>query len=500
MLKVKRNLPSTRDQPETRNLKICMPPDFTLILRSLREGKCILFLGPDVCLLPDGATTYFQTRVDLLRQKNLIRAYYEQDYLVQFQSETHRTRASYLIQDLYEVDAQQVRSDPPFYTPVYKKLLQLPFHLTISVSPDRFLPALMETYKIPYQFGYFDRRGPKAVEKPTLQLPLVYNLLGKADDFETLVLTYDDLYKYLVAVLNPNGLPDNLATALLPANFSHALFLGFPLNKWWVQLLLRLFGLNAAIETYAAAEDFDAAFEMFCKDNFNITLVRENVEDFVDELYAEAQQQRHRVQLRALQAPPAAGPPPEIFISYAWGGAREDIVNKLYDTLIAKGYNVIRDKINLGYKGNIQKFMQRIGAGQLVIVVISDKYLKSPNCMYEALEMERNANLQDRIFPIILDDARIYNAATQAEYLSYWENESETLRQKLAATNLTYTQPIIEQLNTYTEIRRIIANFMTLLQNMNAYTPEMHLEQNFQALIDALDARLAADQNLQPNP
>ena len=120
--------------------------------------------------------------------------------------------------------------------------------------------------------------------------------------------------------------------------------------------------------------------------------------------------------------------------------------------------------------------------------------------MYEALEMERNAGMQDRIFPIILDDAKIYHAATQTEYLTYWENEAETLRQKLDATNLAFTQPIIEQLNTYHDIRRIIASFMALLQNMNAYTPEMHLEQNFQALIDALDARLAADQNRQPNP
>ena len=31
---------------------------------------------------------------------------------------------------------------------------------------------------------------------------------------------------------------------------------------------------------------------------------------------------------------------PEIFLSYAWGETREDIVNKLYDSLTAKGYTV----------------------------------------------------------------------------------------------------------------------------------------------------------------
>ena len=66
----------------------------------------------------------------------------------------------------------------------------------------------------------------------------------------------------------------------------------------------------------------------------------------------------------------------EIFISYAWGGESEQFVNKLDGTFQAKGIKIIRDKRDLGYKGLIKAFMERIGRGKCAIAVISDKYLK----------------------------------------------------------------------------------------------------------------------------
>jgi Leucine-rich repeat (LRR) protein len=98
----------------------------------------------------------------------------------------------------------------------------------------------------------------------------------------------------------------------------------------------------------------------------------------------------------------------EIFISYAWGGESEQFVNKLDETLQAKGITIIRDKRDLGYKGLIKAFMERIGRGKCAIAVISDKYLKSPNCMFELVQIAKNGEFYERIFPIVLKDASIY--------------------------------------------------------------------------------------------
>jgi internalin A len=57
----------------------------------------------------------------------------------------------------------------------------------------------------------------------------------------------------------------------------------------------------------------------------------------------------------------------EIFISYAWGGKSEQFVNQLDETLQAKGIKIIRDKRDLGYKGLIKAFMERIGRGKCAL-------------------------------------------------------------------------------------------------------------------------------------
>ena len=73
----------------------------------------------------------------------------------------------------------------------------------------------------------------------------------------------------------------------------------------------------------------------------------------------------------------------EIFISYAWGGESETIANQLDQALQEKGITIVRDRRDLGYKGRIKAFMEQIGRGRCVIVVISEIYLKSRNCMFE---------------------------------------------------------------------------------------------------------------------
>src|SRR5215216_7306604 len=125
-----------------------------------------------------------------------------------------------------------------------------------------------------------------------------------------------------------------------------------------------------------------------------------------------------------------------VFISYAWGeedDEREKIVNQLDQSLQRRGLNIVRDKRNLGYKGSIRKFMERIGEGDCVITVISDKYLRSKNCMFELAEIASNKQFADRIFPIILEDARIYNAEDRIAYIEYWAKKKDELNAKVNA-------------------------------------------------------------------
>lgn len=55
----------------------------------------------------------------------------------------------------------------------------------------------------------------------------------------------------------------------------------------------------------------------------------------------------------------------EVFISYAWGGESEKIVNELEEAMKNKELIFIPDKRDLGFKGLITDFMKKIGAAKL---------------------------------------------------------------------------------------------------------------------------------------
>lgn len=189
----------------------------------------------------------------------------------------------------------------------------------------------------------------------------------------------------------------------------------------------------------------------------------------------------------------------QVYISYAWGGESERIVNELDADLQAKGIMVIRDKRDLGFKGMIRDFMQQIGLGHAVIIVISDKYLKSPNCMFELVEIARNKDFYDRVFPIVLGDADIYNPVNRIKYIKHWEDKLKELDEAMRSVSAANLQGMREEIDSYDEIRDNISNLTFFLKDMNTLTPEMHENSNFASLINALEKRIVQVQEDTPS-
>jgi len=180
----------------------------------------------------------------------------------------------------------------------------------------------------------------------------------------------------------------------------------------------------------------------------------------------------------------------QVYISYAWGGESERIANELDADLQANGITIIRDKRDLGFKGMIRDFMQQIGQGHAVVVIISDKYLKSPNCMYELVEIAKNKDIYSRIFPIVLGDADIYNPVNRIKYIKHWEDKLKELDEAMRSVSSANLQGMRDEIDSYDEIRDNISNLTFLLKDMNTLTPEMHEGSNFAALISSLKQRL----------
>jgi len=179
-----------------------------------------------------------------------------------------------------------------------------------------------------------------------------------------------------------------------------------------------------------------------------------------------------------------------VFISYAWGDESEQIVNEIDRELQVRGLKLIRDKHDLGYKGSVREFMERIGLGAFVIVILSDKYLRSPNSMFELVEIADNKQFYDRVFPIVLADANIYEPVKRIEYIKYWEEKRTELAEAVKKVGQTNLQNIREDMDLYDRIRDVILGLTSILKDMNTLTPDMHRDSDFSELYVAIEKRL----------
>ena len=80
----------------------------------------------------------------------------------------------------------------------------------------------------------------------------------------------------------------------------------------------------------------------------------------------------------------------EYYVSYAWGGdldeadrERAEAVERLCRRAKDQGVSVIRDCNIVQFGDSLLRFMDRLVGGDRIYVILSGKYLRSPNCMYE---------------------------------------------------------------------------------------------------------------------
>ena len=171
----------------------------------------------------------------------------------------------------------------------------------------------------------------------------------------------------------------------------------------------------------------------------------------------------------------------ELYISYAWKGESEDMADLLEETFIANDLHLIRDKNDLGYRERITEFMKRIGKAKGVVVIVSDKYLKSRYCMFELIEIYENSNFEDRIFPIVLGDANIFDVDGILAYKEHWKSRMDELNSKMVGAEAVKTIG-----PEHKEVERIHGYMDTvgeILKDMNSLSPEIHKDTKFKELI-----------------
>lgn len=130
--------------------------------------------------------------------------------------------------------------------------------------------------------------------------------------------------------------------------------------------------------------------------------------------------------------PRAADAPIPVYVSYAWEPVSQAFVDEVGQRLPADRFEFRRDKTHMQAGDWISRFMAEIGRADRVLVVLSDKYLRSPNCMRELLHLFQRsqgdrANLMSRVVTVILGDLKIDRATGRAVYIRHWRDEHKAL-------------------------------------------------------------------------
>lgn len=245
------------------------------IARDILEQRCVLLLGPDLFRCGNLPVNQALSAFITTAHGRHIQHIFEREWLFKFKDEKAKRRI-------------QTEAIPEFFsaaapdTQLLQKLLAIPFHLVLQVSPDTFLSDCAHRHSVAHQFKYFCGGGKpvEPVELPTATAPLLYNLCGTKDRFDSMVLDFDDLYGYLKSVFSQPGLPQNLRTALDDCNTF--LFLGFQLDKWYTQLLIRWISDVTGAERFANKYNFGKNgqdVEAFVREHLQIfTAEKEHVE------------------------------------------------------------------------------------------------------------------------------------------------------------------------------------------------------------------------------
>lgn len=145
---------------------------------------------------------------------------------------------------------------------------------------------------------------------------------------------------------------------------------------------------------------------------------------------------------------------------------------------------ILRDIRDVGYTVSFRKFMEKVRETDFVLMLISDSYLKSENCMKEVIDVMKDADYEKRILPILLEDAvGVFKTGSEIRYVEYWKRKSDDLEKKLGMIPETSKGELGKDLGKFHEIRDGIAGFIRDIRGRRVCTLQELREANYDPVV-----------------
>jgi hypothetical protein len=155
---------------------------------------------------------------------------------------------------------------------------------------------------------------------------------------------------------------------------------------------------------------------------------------------------------------------PDLFLSYCW--ANMELADDIFNELKATGLKCRKDSHELDYKDNIPKFMESIRNADYAILLISDEYLKSKNCMIEFSYLMKEKDHAEKMLPLLAPGTRIFDSKSRLGYTEYWKNEHAVLREHLDKMDIEDALEEGWHLKSIRDISQNISEYLNKLSEM----------------------------------
>lgn len=409
------------------------------LIKQIEKQQCVLVIGPDLVSYPDGQTL-FKLLCEKIGQSEDLKDHvetslkygFEHEELLQLKSNAQTDLVYDVLEEFYQ---ERSELDEPFH-----KIAQLPFHLIVSLFPDKRLNRIFDDLNQPYDFNYFSRTNGVDITElnqiPTKDRPLIYNILGVLDNEEA-VFTFDNLFEYLQNILfnKPSSLPDKLIRTL--DNAKSFLFLGVHFEKWYMQVLLRIFlpqntRQNQRLKYSILKNEKNPEAFLFIAERLELDFLPSEPLEILEELFT------HFSEMGLLKKKRT------VFLSYSHQD--KSYAQLIQTELENNGCEVIVDDVSMPAGEKISRFMETVKTVDKVLVILSKNSLKSP---FVSKEMSLSLQYSKPITPCHLDDSFVDK--------DFLETEREVITNKIKELNLRISKRIeIEPSDSAQDLKREI--------------------------------------------
>lgn len=189
-----------------------------------------------------------------------------------------------------------------------------------------------------------------------------------------------------------------------------------------------------------------------------------------------------------------------VFLSYCQRDS--DIADLIENTLqpsIQGKARISRDIRDVEYHESFKKFMQSIETHDFVIMLISDNYLRSRNCMFEVMEVVKDSQYQKKLAFIVLSDsdskyyksaptenigAKVYTFDGQTQYTLFWGEYEKSLQAQIDEIgNPTRAIQQIKEMGVVQRILLDLPEFMEFIKDAKGIPLSQHIENDFADII-----------------